>query len=264
MRNLEAKVPAHRWPEVLPGGKAVLFTTLRGGEFDIEVLWLATGERRLLIEDASQPVYASSGHLVYAKMPSRNEGGVLGNLRAVPFDAERAEVTGSPVPILENVLVWPGGGANYVLSRNGTLAYRTGDTGTSFPKQLVWVDREGKEKLLPEPPRDISIPRISPDGDRVALNIVENSNIDVWVYDLGRGTFTRLTFDPDWELNPTWSPDGDTIAFALYSPKEIRVISADGSSPSEKMASSEFIATLSSWSPGEISVSLVSRPTGTG
>jgi len=153
------------------------------------------------------------------------------------------------VPILENVLVWPGGAANHVLSRNGTLAYRAGDVRAGFPKQLVWVDRQGKEELLPEPPRDFSIPRISPDGDRVALNIVEKSRIGVWVYDLGRGTFTRLTFDPDWELNPIWSPDGDTIAFTLFSPKEIRVISADGSSPSEKIASSEFIATLSSWSP---------------
>jgi serine/threonine-protein kinase len=241
---------AHRWPEILPDGKTVLFTVMQGGQFDLEAVSLESRERRLLLENASQPAYAASGHLVYAQMSSRASNEPRGTLLAVSFDPVRAEVTGPPVPILESVIVWPGGGTNFVLSRNGTLAYLAGASGGGVPTTLVWVDRQGKEETLPEPPRTYFVPRISPDGSKLALNIIENSNVDVWVYDLKRSTLSRLTFDPlaD-ELTPVWSPDGSRIAFSVEDQRKIMLIPADGSSPAEAIASTEFNTRLSSWSP---------------
>ncbi len=259
---------AHRWPEFLPSGKAVLFTAFRGTVISIEVLWLESGQRHLLLENASQPAYASSGHLVYAQMPSQGSGGRLGNVLAVSFDAERAEVTGSPVPILENVIAWSGGGTNFVLSRNGTLAFLEGVGGFGQPNRLVWVDREGKEEFLVGTAALYSVPRISPDGGRIALTITENFNPDVWVHDLRRGTLARLTFELLSEITPVWSPDGSKLAFSVgdlsrINLTEIKLISADGSSPAETISSSELYTRISSWSPdGNTLVLTETNPTG--
>lgn len=76
---------AHRWPEVLPGGQAVLFTILRAGSADynsaaIAVVRLDTGERRMLIEAGSYPRYMPSGHIIFVR---------AGTLLAMPFRSAR-------------------------------------------------------------------------------------------------------------------------------------------------------------------------------
>ena len=76
------------------------------------------------------------------------------------------------------------------------------------PRRLVWVDRDGRESPLGLPPRGYDWPRLSPDGTRLALNIVDPENTDVWVLDLRRETTTRLTFDAAHDLRPVWTPDG--------------------------------------------------------
>ena len=86
---------AHRWPHILPGGEAVLFTIVKGTEFEIALLSLDTGEIRTLLTGGSGPRYASTGHLVY---------GIDGTMWAVPFDLDRLEVTGDPVLVLEGVV----------------------------------------------------------------------------------------------------------------------------------------------------------------
>jgi len=111
----------HRYPEILPGGKAVLFTIMTGASFDearIGVLSLETGERRVLVEGGTYARYAPSGHLVYAR---------AGGLLAVPFDLKRLQVTGPPVSILEGVSMGSAFGvAQFSASANCTLAYVPG------------------------------------------------------------------------------------------------------------------------------------------
>jgi eukaryotic-like serine/threonine-protein kinase len=90
--------------------------------------------------------------------------------------------------------------------------YLPADAQTEPPRSLVWVNRQGREELINAPLRAYSVPRLSPDGLRVALQIIDQEN-DIWIWDLTRHTLTRLTFDPASDTLPVWTPDGTRIVF---------------------------------------------------
>jgi serine/threonine-protein kinase len=196
----------HFWPEMLPGGRAVLFTitALTGGldAAQVAVLDLQTGMRRILVRGGSHAHYVSSGHLVYA---------TAGTLRAVPFDLARLETRGTPVPVVPDVVTTGNGAVNAVVAGNGTLAYVSGSVeGT--PRTLVWVDRQGHETPIPAPPRPYLLPALSPDGTRVAV-FANDQEHDLWLWDLGRTTLTRLTFVPGIDVVQAWTPDSRRVIF---------------------------------------------------
>ena len=145
----------HNWPEILPGGKAVLFT-LNTSEQQIVVESLETGRRQILVQ-GSHARYVPTGHLVYARE---------GRLLAVSFDLARLKVTGVPVPIVEDVMVTNFTGAQFCFSRLGLLVYIPGDIKLA-ERTLVWVDRKGMVQPLLRPPRPYW-PRLSPDGRRLS------------------------------------------------------------------------------------------------
>ena len=197
----------HWWPEILPGGEAVLFTIVRGegaGDMEIAVLDLATRARTVLVPGGSNPRYALTGHIIY---------GADGRLWAVPFDVDRLEVTGDPVPVLENVVTKPTGAVDFGVARDGSLVYVAGDFDRLPRRTLVWVDREGREEAISTPPRGYFYPRISPDGTQVALDVRDQGS-EIWIWDFVREALTRLTFDPGNDRFPVWSPDGRRIAFS--------------------------------------------------
>ena len=106
---------------------------------------------------------------------------------AAPFDVRSLKVTGAAVPVVEGVLP-----LQYSFSSTGTLVYIPGSS--QAPQlRLVWVDRKGTEQPIPAPPHNYVMPRISPDGRRVAAGL-EEADSQVWLYDLARDTLTRLTF----------------------------------------------------------------------
>jgi serine/threonine-protein kinase len=147
LTNLEEGELGHRWPEILPGGRTVLFTVDKGqGEANLEIaaLNLETGERKLLIPGGSNPHYAATGHIVY---------GAEGTLRAVPFDLDAVEVKGDPVPVLEGVVTETRGSAHFSLAKDGTLVYVPGTGGVGEQLTFVWVDREGQEEPVAAKPR---------------------------------------------------------------------------------------------------------------
>jgi hypothetical protein len=193
----------HLFPSALPGGRGVLFTIAAGQveNAQVAVLDLKTGRRKTLLRGGSAAEYVETGHLVYA---------AAGTLRAVRFDLARLEVVGDPVPVVEYVMVGSTGAANYAVSRSGSLVYApSGARGRS----LVWVDRHGHETTIKAPPRAYAMPRISPDGTRVALDIRDQEN-DIWIWDLARETLTRLTSDPGLDEEPVWTSDGTRLLFA--------------------------------------------------
>ncbi len=237
---------AHLWPEILPGGKTVLFTIRTGRSFDdarIAVQSLESGERRLLeVEGGTSAHYAPTGHLVYARG---------GTLLAVPFDLAQLRVTGRPVPILEGVRVDPtSGAAQFSLSGDGTLVYVRG--GAGFPERsLLWVDRRGATRPVMERRLPFQSPSFSPDAQRLAVTI-EGITQDAWVYELARGILTRLTFDPNEEFGPIWTPDGKRVTFASYRVGEVPNLfwkPADGSSAEERLTTTKDVQFPSSWSP---------------
>jgi eukaryotic-like serine/threonine-protein kinase len=180
---------SHRWPEFLPGGKAVLFaagpTAVTFTNAQVAVQSIGTGERRNLVQGGMSPRYAPSGHLVYAQG---------GSLMAVPFDPQRLEVTGTAVPVVEGVLQSPvNGAAQYSVSATGSLVYVPGGIRAT-QLQLVWVNRNGTEQPLAAPGHAYFNPRLSPDGRRVAVGITESES-QIWLYDLSRDTLTRFTFE---------------------------------------------------------------------
>ena len=195
----------HRWPEVLPNGKGVLFTAWSGTPEGsrIAVVSTETGQVTYLLTGGANPRYSPTGHLVY---------GVGGTLRAVGFDAERLALTSdNPVPVVENVHMKENGAASFSVANNGSLVYVSGDGGG--PQwSLVWVDREGGETPLATPARGYRRPRVSPDGTRVAVD-VSDSRADIWIHDLGRGTEAILTTDATNDSGPLWTPDGERVVF---------------------------------------------------
>jgi len=237
----------HRWPQVLPGGKAVLFTshTQQAGGFNnatIEVVVLATGERKVLRRGGSYGRYVPSGHLVYVNQST---------LFAVPFDLGTLEVTGSPAPVVQQVS-WDvaHGGAQFAFSDTGRLAYVGGDaTLPEYP--VVWVDANGDKAPLWEERGSYGNPRLSPDGTRLSLTVLRDGNWDIWVYDLERGVSTRLTFDEASDTEQIWSPDGEYLAFSsdMNGADNLYRKRADGSGEMERLTESPTSEWATSWSP---------------
>jgi serine/threonine protein kinase len=234
---------AHLWPQFLPDGKHFLYFALtsKTENHAIYVASLDSKERKLLLNASSNPVYVPPGYLLF------NRGGTL---MAQPFDAERNQLTGEAVPIAEGLEFstnLTGARAAFSASDNGVLAYRT--TLRAAHLTMVWVSRNGAEQPLSAPPHTYVLPRISPDGKRVAAGI-EESDSQIWLYDLGRDTLTRLTFEGTVNVDPVWTPDGKRIAFKGA---ENRLFwqPADGSGGMEALTSSELSVNNvpGSWSP---------------
>ena len=200
--NRAAGEADHVWPEILPGGQAVLFTitatTDRLDQAQVAVLDLRTGTQTVLIRGGSDARYVSSGHLLYA---------AEGTLRAVAFDLARLVIVGTSVAVLPGVQTTATGAANVAVAADGTLLYVPGGVATAARGSLVWVDRQGQETQLPAPPRPYVYPRLSPDGGRLALSI-DDRELDIWLWDLSRRTLTRVTSDPGLDKYSVWTPDG--------------------------------------------------------
>ena len=215
-----AKQERHVMPHVLPGSRWVLFTTLTETNLQtsrIEALNLSTGERKLVVRSGHDATYVDSGYLVYAAtdMSAAADARFRGSLRAVKFDADRAEVIGETVSVVEQVLVSPTGTANYGVSRRGDLLYVPGSVSSisSQPRSLVWVSRTGAETPIAADSRSYAVARISPDGTRIALDVRDQSN-DIWIYDINRRTLTPLNREAAQDLSPTWTPDGKRVIWA--------------------------------------------------
>jgi len=202
----------HHWPQILPGGQAVLFTASpTTGTYEaatIEVMSLRDHRRKTLQQKGSYGRYlatsANGGYLIYVSGAT---------LFAVPFDLDKLEVHGTPVPVLEGVefnnVV---GSAQLDFSRTGTLVYRAGGTEGGL-LTVQWLDAQGKTQTLLAKPGQYDQPTLSPDGKRLALTVREGSTSDIWIYDWQRDTMTRLTFGAGRSSNPVWSPDGRYLVF---------------------------------------------------
>ena len=201
----------HVWPELLPGGRTVLFTIwpTDGASEAAQVAALdrQTGMQRVVVRGGSHAHYVGSGHLVYA----------VGNaLRAIAFDPDRLETRGTAVDVVPEVVTTttaPAGGADAVIAANGTLAYFHGIGGSGGERTLVWVDRQGREEPIAAPPRGYFAPRLNPADGHVVVWVADKEN-DLWVWDPRRTTLDRLTFTPGLDSYPLWTADGRRAVFS--------------------------------------------------
>ena len=196
---------AHVWPDALPGGYGLIFTVWTGKSFNdarIEALSFKTGKLKVLIEGGTGGRYLPGGYLAY----SRNA-----TLFVVGFDPKRLEVQGTPVPMIEGVMTGSSNGdADFAVSNNGTLVFQPG-TFSSFQRNLVWIDRSGKATNVSAEVKPYGPPTLSPDGKRIALTL-QGSSYDVWIDDLERDTFTKVSFGAD-DYRPRISPDGKMLGY---------------------------------------------------
>jgi Tol biopolymer transport system component len=243
---LEKGEVSHRWPEFLPGGKALLFAAGANGlnftGAQVAVQSVGTSGRRRLNQVGTHPRYSPSGHLVY---------GQGGSLMAVPFDPRQLAVSGTAVPVVDGILQSPiNGTAQYSFSDAGSLVYVPGGF-QSAQRRLVWVGRNGAEQPIGAPPRAYLNPRVSPDGQRAAVTIEEQQDDQIWLYDLSRDTLTRLTFEGTLNNPAVWTPDGKRIAFSSNKDgsQNIFLQSADGSGDRERLSVAEYTQIPMSWSP---------------
>ena len=234
----------HRWPQVLPGSHAVLFTSHTNfgaiGNYEdanIEVVLPKTGERKIIQRGGYSGRYLAAsegaGYLVYMR---RN------TLFAASFDLNRLAITGPPVPVLEDVGADDRAGGDFTFSQTGTLAYLPGKEVTDWT--ISWLSVSGKTQPLHAVPGMYLTPRLSPDGKRLAFAIGNGSGSDLWVKDLDRDTLYRLTFLHGNNRAPVWTPDGKTIVFVSDDSKApgLYWIHSDGSGEAQKLLDGKGIA----------------------
>jgi serine/threonine-protein kinase len=236
-----------RWPQVLPGGKAVLYTGhIVKTEFEnanLVVQPLPKGIRKVVQRGGYHGRYLRSGHLVFIRE---------GTLLAAPFDLDRLELTGPPVPALEGVTAnSANGGAQFAFSGNGTLIYMPGQSA-GFSAPIHWMDREGKTTPLRAAPANWGNIFFSPDGRRLAMQIHDGSQSDVWVYEWERDTLTRLTFDATNDRKPVWTTDGGRIVFLSRRADNTANLywqQANGTGEAERLTESKNPQVPASWHP---------------
>jgi serine/threonine-protein kinase len=183
------------WPDVLPNGAGVLFTTrFPSGvneDAEIAVASVTTGEVTTILQGI-RARYVEPGLVVYA----RDDGALL----AAPFDAKALEVTGPSTPLLQGVLTKGIQSAEFSIARDGSLLYLRGESS----EQFVWGDRTGGEQAIDiDPAGGIGSVALSPDGGRVAVSLVDEQGENIWIAELERGTLLRLTFEGGTRCPPT-------------------------------------------------------------
>ena len=185
-----------------------------------------TNDRRELV-DGNNPVYSPTGHLIYAR---------VGSLWAVRFDIAQLDTIGEPVPVLQGVWVGEIFAPQFTVSNNGSLIDVSGTAAAAADRSLVWVDRQGREEPKSAEPHAYNYPRMSPDGTRVALEIVDQEQ-DIWIWDLAGETLTRLTRDPASDYYPVWTPDAQRVLFGSNreTPPQVFAKAADGTGNVERL-----------------------------
>lgn len=243
LTTLGAGETSHRWPQVLPGATAAVFTVGRSpGNYaaaDIAAVPLgaAPGAVRIVRAGAGQsPHYLPTGHLVYVSD---------GLLYALPLDADRLETRGTPTVVPGEISAAVNFGSSQLsFSRTGAAVYRGGPT--QGHTRLQWLTDDGQMAALWDEPGFYQNPRVSPDGGRLAVTVAEGANADLWVFDAERGTKTRLT-NGGFNAFAVWHPDGRYIVFqwrnALYS------VRADGADRPQPVLEGENSLTPTSFAP---------------
>jgi Tol biopolymer transport system component len=209
-RTVVSADPAMRavQPQLLDDGRNILYTLIdasaSGDEGQVVIQSLDGTSRTEIVKSGANAKVLPTGHLIYIHEST---------LFAMPFDAKRRAVTGTAVPVVEGVsettASWAG---QFSVSDDGTLVYWPGRF-SGRARTLLWTNRQGLEEATGVPFRDHAMPRLSPDGKRIALTSSDGEK-DIWVLDVGKDTPTRLTFGPAADSFAIWMPDSRRVIFS--------------------------------------------------
>ncbi|HVS31153.1 MAG TPA: hypothetical protein VMS98_06835, partial [Thermoanaerobaculia bacterium] len=210
LTRMGTRESTHRWPHFLPDGNHFLYlsqqTFGQGQAGDsVHLASLDQPQSSKLLMHANSNVVWADGHLLFHRDRT---------LMAQRFDHKTLQLSGEAFPVADQLQYLSNSGeAIFSVSRNGVLAYQSGAGGGV--STLTWFDLTGRDLGTVGPPADYGRPRISPDGRRVVVDVIDprSGNGDLWIYDVARRISSRFTFDPALDTNPTWSPDGAWIVF---------------------------------------------------
>ncbi len=247
LTKLNERERTHRWPQMLPGSQAALFSAYGGRSLDdanIDVVSLKTGERKTVLKGGFSPHFVAAsqrtGYLLYLHKNT---------LFAAPFDSAGLTVTGPSIPVLEEVSSNNAAGGNFAISSSGTFIFRTGKSEFGS-NRISLVDSAGNVSPLLSAVGSYSTPRLSPNGKRLAFSMdsaAGGNAADIWVKDLDRDTPSRLTFVTGTNDYPLWTPDGKNILFT--NPQGLYWIRADGAGEAQRLTSPRFSQLIYSISP---------------
>lgn len=235
---------SHCWPYFLPDGKHFVYLA-RNSQRQNSAIYVGSidsKESRLVVKSDAGAAYAAPGYLFFVRERS---------LMAQPFDADKIQLNGEPVPVVEQIgYSATTARAFFSVSNNGVLAYRG---NVPLNGQLTWYDRTGKQGERAGTVGDFLGFSLSPDQKRIAVSRldVETGNYDLWMIELGRGTSSRFTFDQTNETFPVWSPDGNRIAYASnkFGPTDLFQKSSNGAGGDELLFKSTNLKAPNDWSP---------------
>lgn len=200
----------HRFPVFLPDGQHFVFTSRvnASSPHQDDAIFLASLDSSFapkMIAKASSSLAYANGYLIYYKGAT---------LLAQLFDADRFEATGDPIRIADQIYFETlTSNAAFTVSQNGLLAYQTGFS-TDGKLNLEWRNRNGNRLGSLSDVRPYLKTRISPDGKRVAISMLDSKGVsDIWLYEIGRDAWTRFTFSDGTDDNPVWSPDSKMITY---------------------------------------------------
>jgi Tol biopolymer transport system component len=196
----------HLWPYFLPDGRHFLYCAAnkKRDAYKIYVASLDTGETTPLLQANSRVAYAPPGYLLYVRDAT---------LLAQAFDLRTLRLSGEPIAVAEDLSYFnPTGDADFSVSENGVLAFKAG----AIISRLTWFDRQGVGQGLVGEPGRYGTLRLSPDGQRLAADVIDprTGTSDIWIYELPRGTSSRVTVDIEQEFGANWSPDKHQLVFA--------------------------------------------------
>ncbi len=253
-----SKFGGYLQPHLVHGGRVLLFhgltRTYNPEVAEIMALDLDTGTQKTLLTNAMDPQYAvETGQLLFVHQ---------GSLMAVGFDPDRLALVGKPVIVLEDVMQalgmpntgWETGAAQVAISSGGHLAYVQGGAYPGRTTAIMRVSLEGEAESLDSDSlisMSYAHPRLSPQGDRLAFDVHQGRGSSIYVHDLDRDVTKQLDTGGFANVGPSWSPDGQYIAFS--SDREDNVanlyrMAADGNTEPERIAPSDQPQYMSSWS----------------
>jgi serine/threonine-protein kinase len=250
LTTLAGREITHRFPQVLPGGRAVLYTASTdvniGAASTLVVQSLQSGERTIVGRGGYFGRYVASGHIVYVQDDA---------LLAIPFDPLQLKVTGPPARLIDNVISDASrGSAQFAVSQNGIFVYLQG--GDVFgARPMMWMNGEGEVTPLRAVLANWSNPEFSPDGRQIAMDIRSEGQRDIWVYDQGRDTLTRVTSEETDDEYPVWTPDGEQILYRSIRStpgafeNSLSLRRADGTGETQALITSKGALVPGSWHP---------------